>query len=58
MTSTEPRGTRISFTRVNGGIGYDFGGRNLLLFDLDRRTWDDSDLETDIRAQVVMQVKF
>ena len=30
----------------------------LLLFDLDRRTWDDSDLETDTRAQVVMQVKF
>ena len=48
----------LSFTRVHGGIGYDFGGRNTLLFDLDRRNWDDSDLETDTRFQTVMQVKF
>ena len=48
----------LSFTRIHGGIGYDFGGRNILLFDLDRRNWDDSDLETDTRFQVVMQVKF
>lgn len=53
-----PEVADLSFTRVHGGIGYDFGGKNLLLFDLDRRTWDDSDLETDTRAQVVMQVKF
>jgi len=48
----------LSFTRVHGGIGYDFGGRNTLLFDLDRRNWDDSNLETDTRFQTVMQVKF
>jgi len=47
-----------SFTRFHGGIGYDFGGSNILLFDLDRRTWDDDDLETDTRFQVVMQVKY
>jgi hypothetical protein len=48
----------LSFTRVHGGVGYDFGGRNILLLDLDQRNWDDSALETDTRAQVVMQVKF
>jgi hypothetical protein len=53
-----PEGRDLSFTRFHGGIGYDFGGRNLLLFDLDRRNWDDSDIEDDTRFQVVMQVKF
>ncbi len=53
-----PEDMDLSFTRVHGGIGYDFGGSNILLLDLDRRKWDDSDLETDTRAQVVMQVKF
>jgi hypothetical protein len=48
----------LSFTRVHGGIGYDFGESNILLFDLDRRNWDDSDLETDTRFQTVLQVKF
>ena len=42
----------------HGGIGYDFGDRNILLLDLERRNWDDSDLEKDTRVQVVMQVKF
>jgi hypothetical protein len=53
-----PEDEDLSFTRVHGGIGYDFGGSNILLLDLDRRNWDDSDLETDTRLQVVMQVKF
>jgi len=53
-----PGDSDLSFTRVHGGIGYDFGGQNILLFDLDRRNWDDSDRETDTRFQVVMQVKF
>jgi hypothetical protein len=53
-----PEDEDLSFTRVHGGIGYDFGGRNILLFDLDRRNWDDADIETDTRFQVVMQVKF
>jgi predicted porin len=53
-----PGTSDLSFTRWHGGIGYDFGGRNILLFDLDRRNWDDSDLETDTRFQTVMQVKF
>jgi hypothetical protein len=47
-----------SFTRVHGGVGYDFGGQNMLVFDVDRRNWDDADIETDTRFQVVMQVKF
>jgi hypothetical protein len=53
-----PTDEELSFSRVHGGLGYDFGGQNILLFDLDRRNWDDSDLETDTRFQVVMQVKF
>jgi hypothetical protein len=53
-----PGTSDLSFTRVHGGIGYDFGGQNILLFDLDRRSWDDSDREDDTRLQVVMQVKF
>ncbi|MFH1763904.1 MAG: hypothetical protein ABIF09_06910 [Gemmatimonadota bacterium] len=53
-----PGSSDLSFTRIHGGIGYDFGGQNILLLDLDRRNWDDSELETDTRFQVVMQVKF
>ena len=53
-----PGSSDLSFTRVHGGIGYDFGGQNILLFDLDRRNWADSELETDTRFQVVMQIKF
>jgi len=53
-----PEDSDLSFKRAYGGIGYDFGGQNILLFDLDRRNWDDSELETDTRFQVVMQVKF
>jgi hypothetical protein len=56
--SRTPGSSDLSFTRIHGGIGYDFGGQNILLLDLDRRNWDDSDLETDTRFQVVMQVKF
>jgi len=54
MVNTDDR----SFTRFHAGIGYDFGGKNVLLFDLDRRTWDDDAIETDTRFQVVMQVKY
>ncbi|MBT8398331.1 MAG: hypothetical protein HKO65_20005 [Gemmatimonadetes bacterium] len=57
FTRTPEDGDR-SFTRFHGGVGYDFGGRNLLLFDLDRRSWDDDVLETDTRFQTVMQVRF
>jgi len=53
-----PGSSDLSFTRVHGGVAYDFGGQNILLFDLDRRNWADSDLETDTRFQIVMQVKF
>jgi hypothetical protein len=53
-----PEVSDLSFTRVHAGIGYDFGGSNILLLDFDQRSWDDADLETDTRAQVVMQVKF
>jgi hypothetical protein len=53
-----PGASDRGFTRVHGGVGYDFGGQNILLFDLDRLSWDDADLEIDTRFQVVMQVKF
>ncbi len=46
------------FRRVHGGVGYDLGGQNVLLLDLDRREWNDSLLPTDTRLQVVMQVSF
>jgi hypothetical protein len=54
----EPGNTDLGFIRFHGGIGYDFGGQNILLFDLDRTSWDDSSLEDDIRFQTVFQVKF
>lgn len=53
-----PEDGDLSFTRIFGGVGYDFGGSNILLLDLDRRSWDASELETDTRLQAVMQVKF
>jgi predicted porin len=53
-----PGSSDRSFTRVHGGVGYDLGGQNILLLDLDRLDWDDADIETDTRLQVVMQVKF
>lgn len=53
-----PGTSDLGFTRVHGGVGYDFGGQNMLVFDADRRSWDDADLDTDTRLQVVMQVKF
>jgi len=53
-----PGDTDLSFNRVHGGIGYDLGNSNILLFDLDYRNWDDDDRPADTRLQVVMQVKF
>ncbi len=53
-----PESRDLSFTRAHFGIGYDFGGRNLLLIDFDRRKWDDLDQEIDKRLQTVLQVRF
>ena len=53
-----PGNTDLSFTRINGGIGYDLGHGNILIFDLVRRNWEDSSLDADTRFQTVMQVKF
>ena len=53
-----PGASDLGFTRLHGGVGYDFGDQNVLVFDLDRRNWDDAELATDTRYQVVMQVKF
>jgi predicted porin len=53
-----PGNSDLSYTRVHGGIGYDLGKSNILLLDLDRLNWDDSDREADTRLQMVMQVKF
>lgn len=53
-----PGSLDLSFNRIHGGVGYDLGGENILLFDLDHRDWEDDDREDDTRFQVVMQVKF
>ena len=47
-----------SFRRTHAGIGYDLGGENILLLDLDRRSWDDPSIPVDHRLQVVFQVKW
>jgi hypothetical protein len=47
-----------SYQRWHGGIGYDFGGRNILLLDVDQLNWDETGRDSDIRYQAVMQVKF
>jgi len=39
-------------------VGYDLGGENILLLDLDRRSWDDPSIPVDHRVQVVLQVKW
>jgi hypothetical protein len=54
----KPGGDDFSFHRVYGGVGYDFGRQNILLFDVDRRKWDDPTLPTDLRYQAVIQLKF
>jgi hypothetical protein len=48
----------LSFYRVYGGVGYDLGQGNILLFDVDRRKWDDPGLPTDLVYQAVVQLKF
>lgn len=48
----------LSFNRVYAGVGYDLGKQNIILFDWDRRVWDDSTLPIDNRYQLVLQVKF
>jgi hypothetical protein len=47
-----------SFNRIYGGVGYDLGKENIVLFDYDRRLWDDTTLPIDTRLQVVLQIKF
>ncbi len=54
----KPDAQDLGFQRVYGGIGYDLGSQNILLLDLDRREWNDPDLPTDTRLQLVMQVKW
>ena len=47
-----------SFNRIYAGVGYDLGKENIILFDYDRRVWDDTTLPIDNRFQVVLQIKF
>lgn len=54
----KPGDQDLSFTRIHGGIGYDLGNQNILLFDVDQRNWEDDARDSDTRFQVVMQVKF
>lgn len=53
-----PAGSDFSFDRLHAGVGYELGARNILLLDVGRRSWDEPDLETDTRFQVVMQLSF
>lgn len=46
------------FTRGFAGIGYDFGKHNVLIFDYDRRDYDDPNLNAASRFQLTMQLKF
>ena len=48
----------FSFNRVYAAVGYDLGRQNIVLFDWDRRVWDDSSLPIDYRYQFVLQLKF
>ena len=48
----------FGFNRVYGAVGYDLGKQNILMFDYDRRVYDDSALPIDNRYQIVLQVKF
>jgi hypothetical protein len=46
------------FNRVYGAVGYDLGKQNLLMFDYDRREYDNSALPIDNRYQLALQLKF
>jgi hypothetical protein len=48
----------FSFDRTLAAVGYDLGRENILLFDWDRRIYDDPMLSTDNRYQAVIQLKF
>ena len=48
----------FSFNRVYAALGYDLGKHNILMFDWDRRVFDDSTLPIDERYQIVLQLKF
>lgn len=46
------------FRRAFVGLGFDFGDRNILLFDYDYRTFDDSSLRDEHRYQLTFQMRF
>jgi len=48
----------FSFHRVYAAVGYDLGRQNIVMFDWDRRVWDDSTSPIDNRYQFVLQLKF
>jgi hypothetical protein len=51
-------GNDFSFNRVYAAAGYDLGRENIVMFDYDRRVFDDPALPIDNRCQVVLQLKF
>ncbi|MBC8204636.1 MAG: hypothetical protein H8E87_03880 [FCB group bacterium] len=53
-----PRTSQDDFARYFIGIGYDFGGRNILMFDYDVKDYDSSGKTDDHWYQLSMQVKF
>lgn len=48
----------FSFNRVYAAVAYDLGRQNIVMFDWDRRNWDDSTLPIDNRYQIALQIKF
>jgi hypothetical protein len=47
-----------SFRYASASVGYDFGRRNILMLDLDRRWWRAPSRPDDRRVQLVMQLMF
>jgi len=47
-----------TYTTVFGGVGYDFGGKNILLFDYNVKNYEASNVDSNTWMQVTMQIKF
>jgi hypothetical protein len=50
--------TDLGFRRFHAGIGYDLGGQNILLLDVDQLDWKDSSRSNEWRTRLVFQLKF
>jgi len=50
--------TDLGSTLVHGGVAYDLGKSNILLFDVEQRNWDAEGRPNDWRGALIMQVQF